>query len=147
MALFIIRHQHDAERCPAKDPYSGAAILNHLTRANAREQGVQIQGEAIVQGEHALYLIVESIDEGRLRSFLKPFEEAGSVALYPASTCARAVSSGGCAGAMPRVDQMGPAVDPEEACQHAIEAGLVVHRAPPKCRNQTQGGRRARISL
>jgi DMSO/TMAO reductase YedYZ molybdopterin-dependent catalytic subunit len=131
MALFIIRHQHDAERCPARDPYSGAALLNHLTRANARQQGVQIQGEAIVQGEHALYLIIESIDEDRVRSFLQPFEAAGGVDIYPASTCARAVSSGGCAGAMPHVDQIGPALDPEEACQQAIEAGLVVHRAHP----------------
>jgi DMSO/TMAO reductase YedYZ molybdopterin-dependent catalytic subunit len=131
MALFIIRHQHEAERCPAKDPYSGSALLNHLTRANARQQGIQIQGEAIVPGEHALYLIVESFDESRVRTFLKPFETAGSVDLFPASTCARAVASGGCADAMPRVDQMGPALDPEEACQHAIEAGLVVHRAHP----------------
>src|SRR5438132_3712901 len=29
------------------------------------------------------------------------------------------------------VSEMGPALDPEEACQQAIEAGLVVHRAYP----------------
>jgi len=32
---------------------------------------------------------------------------------------------------MPVVDEIGPALDPEEACQRAIEAGLVVHRAHP----------------
>jgi len=131
MALFIIRHQHEAERCPAQNPYGGSALLNHLKRANARQQGVQIQGEAIVQGEHALYLIVESADEERVRSFIKPLEMAGSVDVYPASTCARVAASGGCAAAMPRVDELGPAVDPEEACQEAIEAGLVLHRAHP----------------
>ena len=60
MALFIIRHQHDAERCPARDPYAGASLLNHLNRANAREHGIQIHAEAVAQREHALYLIVES---------------------------------------------------------------------------------------
>src|SRR5213075_152755 len=38
---------------------------------------------------------------------------------------------GGCAASMPVVDEPVPAVDPEEACQHAIDAGLVVHRAHP----------------
>ncbi len=131
MALFIIRHQHDAEGCPARDPYSAAALLNHLSRANARQQGVHIQGEAVVDGEHSLLLIVEAVDEERVRSFMKPFEAAGQVSVYSALTCARVAASGGCAAAMPRVDTLGPALDPEEACQSAIEAGLVVHRAHP----------------
>ena len=63
MALFVIRHQHAAERCPAQDPYSGAMLLNHLSRPNVRRHGVQIQGEAVVHGEHTLYLIVEAADE------------------------------------------------------------------------------------
>jgi DMSO/TMAO reductase YedYZ molybdopterin-dependent catalytic subunit len=61
---------------------------------------------------------------------MQPFEAAGSVAIYPASTCARVVASGGCSAPMP-VSDLVPAVDPEEACQQAIEAGLVVHRAHP----------------
>jgi hypothetical protein len=40
------------------------------------------------------------------------------------------VASGGCSAAMP-TSELVPAVDPEEACQQAIEAGLVVHRAHP----------------
>jgi len=131
MALFIIRHQHDAERCPAKDPYAGASLLNHLNRANARQQGIQIHAEAVAQREHALYLIVESVDEERARAFFKPLEGAGEVSVYSASTCARVMASGGCAAAMPRVDDIGPAMDPEEACQQAIATGLVVHRAHP----------------
>jgi DMSO/TMAO reductase YedYZ molybdopterin-dependent catalytic subunit len=131
MALFVVRHQHDAERCPATDPYMGATLLNYLSRPNVRRQGVEIQGEAIVQGEHTLYLIIESRDEACVREFMAPFAMAGSVDVYPASTCARVVASGGCAAPMPAVDDAVPALDPEEACQRAIEAGLVVHRAHP----------------
>lgn len=130
MALFVVRHQHAAERCPAQDPYTGAMLLNYLSRPNVRQHGVQIQGEAIVQGEHTLYLIVEAGDEGSLREFMQPFQMAGSLDIYPASTCARVVASGGCGAAMPVSDRV-PALDPEEACQQAIEAGLVVHRAHP----------------
>ncbi len=131
MALFIIRHQHSPERCPARDPFAGSSLLNHLSRANARQQGVHIQGEAVVDGEHSLFLIVEAPDLARVGSFFEPLGAAGRLNVYPASTCARVVASGGCASAMPRVDELGPALDPEEACQRAIEAGLVVHRAHP----------------
>jgi DMSO/TMAO reductase YedYZ molybdopterin-dependent catalytic subunit len=130
MALFVVRHQHPAERCPAQDPYVGAMLLNHLSRPNVRQHGVEIQGEAVVQGEHTLYMIVEAGDEGGVREFMRPFEMAGSLDIYPASTCARVVASGGCAASLPMSD-LGEALDPEEACQQAIAAGLVVHRAHP----------------
>ena len=130
MGLFIVRHQHPAEGCPAQDPLLGASLLNHLSRPNVRRFGLQIHGEAVVQGEHTMYMIVEAADEGRLRAFLQPFQMAGSVDIYPASTCVRVVASGGCAAAMP-VSGSGPALDPEEACQQAIDAGLLVHRAHP----------------
>jgi DMSO/TMAO reductase YedYZ molybdopterin-dependent catalytic subunit len=131
MALFIVRHHHDAERCPVTDPYAGAEILNYLSRPNVRRHGVEIQGEAIVEGEHTLYMIVESSDEGRVHEFMKPFAAVGDVEVYAASTCARAVASGGCAEPTPVVDGVAPGLDPEEACQRAIDAGLVVHRAHP----------------
>src|SRR5713226_6639236 len=97
MALFLVRHQHDAEQCPATDPYMGATLLNYLSRPSVREHGVEIRGEAVVQGEHTLYMIVESGDEALVREFMQPFAMAGSVDVYPASTCARVVASGGCA--------------------------------------------------
>ncbi len=130
MALFIVRHQHEAERCPATDPEMGARLLNYLSRPNVRRHGVTIQSEAVAQGEHTLYMIVESSDEDHVRGFMSPFTEAGSVDVYPASTCVRVVASGGCAASMP-IDEPVPALDQEEACQHAIDAGLVVHRAHP----------------
>src|SRR6267143_6210757 len=131
MALFIIRHQHEPERCPATDPYLGAKLLNYLSRPNVRKHGVNIQGEAVVRGEHTLYMIVESSDEAKVREFMQPFSVVGSLDVYPAATCARVVASGGCGAVMPAVDDALPALDPEEACQQAIDAGLVVHRAHP----------------
>jgi DMSO/TMAO reductase YedYZ molybdopterin-dependent catalytic subunit len=131
MALFVVRHEHSAERCPASDPDMGAMLLNYLSRPNVAAQGVEIRGEAVVQGEHTLYMIVEATDGDRVRAFMQPFALAGSVDVYPASTCAGVVASGGCAAPIPLVDDEVPALDPEDACQRAIEAGLVVHRAHP----------------
>jgi|SRR5437667_7112744 len=88
MALFIVRHQHKPDRCPATDPYMGATLLNHLSRPNVRKHGVKIQGEAVVRGEHTLYMIVESSDEAQVREFMQPFAMAGSLDVYPAATCA-----------------------------------------------------------
>lgn len=130
MALFVVKHVHEPERCPARDPYRGAMLLNHLSRPSVAQFGVKIRGEAVVKDEHTLYLIVEAGDERRLREFLAPFAGAGSVDLYPASTCSGAVAAGGC-GAPTPVSELVPALDPAEACQDAIESGLVVHCAHP----------------
>lgn len=130
MALFVVRHQHDSGDCPAKDPLMGAMLLNHLSRPNVRRYGLEIQSEAIVEGEHALYMVVESNDEARVIEFMRPFSAVGSVAIQPASTCVRVVASGGCGSAMPTSGAV-PSLDPDEACQRAIDAGLLVHRAHP----------------
>jgi DMSO/TMAO reductase YedYZ molybdopterin-dependent catalytic subunit len=130
MALFVVRHQHPPERCPAQDPYTGATLLNYLSRPNVQQHGVKILSEAVAQGQHTLFLIVEAADEATLRAFMQPFQMAGSVDVYPASTCARVVASGGCGAAPPASE--GPAsLNPEDACQQAIEAGLVVRCAHP----------------
>jgi DMSO/TMAO reductase YedYZ molybdopterin-dependent catalytic subunit len=131
MALFIVRHQHAAERCPATDPYMGATLLNYLSRPNVRKYGITIQGEAVVHGQHTMYMIVESSDETRIREFMQPFAQAGDVDVYAAATCAGVVSSGGCSAPRPDIDQSVAALDPEEACQWAVDGGLVVHRAHP----------------
>ncbi|MBV8662823.1 MAG: molybdopterin-dependent oxidoreductase, partial [Hyphomicrobiales bacterium] len=130
MALFVVRYRHAAERSLAQDPYMAAMLLNHLSRPNVRQHGVEIRGETIVENERTLYLILESEDEDHVREFMKPFQTVGSLDFYPASTCARVAARGGCDAAMP-VGKFGSAVDPEEACEKAIEAGLIVHRAHP----------------
>jgi DMSO/TMAO reductase YedYZ molybdopterin-dependent catalytic subunit len=130
MALFVVRHQHAPDRCPAQDPYMGATLLNYLSRPNVQQHGVKIQGEAVVQGAHTFYLIAEAVDEEHLRAFMQPFQMAGSLDIYPASTCARVVASGGCGAPLPSSESVA-SLNPEEACQQAIDAGLVVHRAHP----------------
>jgi DMSO/TMAO reductase YedYZ molybdopterin-dependent catalytic subunit len=131
MGLFVVRHQHSPEQCPAVEPLAGATLLNHLSRGNVRRHGLQIHGEAVVQGEHTLFIIVEADSQGLVESFMAPFAQAGQVQVFPASTCARVVASGGCAAPLPEVDADGPALDPEDACQRAIDSGLLVHRAHP----------------
>ena len=129
MALFVVRHQHAAETCPAQDPYMGAMLLNYLSRPNVKQHGVKIQGEAVVQGEHTFYLIVEAADEEHSEPSCSR-SRWPALDIYPASTCARVVASGGCGAPLPSSGGV-PRLNPEEACQQAIEAGLVVHRAHP----------------
>src|SRR5437762_325934 len=59
MGLFIVRHEHDGDHCPATDPFMGAMLLNHLSRPNVSSHGLKIHGEAVVKGEHARFMIVE----------------------------------------------------------------------------------------
>ncbi|MGM7778725.1 sulfite oxidase [Arthrobacter sp. KNU-44] len=130
MALFVVRHHHSAERCPAQDPYTGAKFLNHLSRSNAIRYGVQIQGEAVVEAEHSLYLIAEASDENHLLEFMQVFQEIGHLDILPASTWARVVA-GGDSAAHALMGESPSVIDPADACQQAIDAGLVVQRAHP----------------
>ena len=54
MGLFIVRHEHTDDHCPATDPLMGATLLNHLSRPNVSAYGLKIHGEAVVKGEHKL---------------------------------------------------------------------------------------------
>ncbi len=131
MGLFVVRHRHPPRRCPAEDPAAASELLHHLSRANAARAGVHIEGEAVVSGDHTLVLIVEAAGEAAVRAFMAPFERAGSVEILAASSCARVVANGGCTAPAPAVDSLVPLLAPDEACQDAVEAGLVVHRAHP----------------
>jgi len=130
MALFVVRHQREAERCPATDPHLGVMLLNHLSRSNARRHGVEIQSETVLEREHTLHMVVDSTDAARVSAFMEPFARTGSVAVDPASTCAHVVAGSGSGVAAPLLDGA-PSVDPEEACQRAIDDGLVVRRLDP----------------
>lgn len=96
MALYVVRHQHAAETCPARDPEMGAMLLNHLSPENARQQGVTIQSEAVLDGEHTLYLIAQAEDRAQLEAFMQPFGHVGNVEIWPASHCEAVISLGGC---------------------------------------------------
>jgi len=77
----------------------GAMLLTHLSADNAAANGVRIQAEAVVDGAHTLYLIVEADGKERVERFLAPFAQAGSVEVLPASPCEAVVARGSCAGA------------------------------------------------
>lgn len=131
MALYVVQHRHEASSCPAEDPDKGAQLLNWVSRPNAKKHGVEIRGEAVPIGDHTLYLILEAPDDEHVRRFMEPFADVGTVEVHAASTCARVVASGGCAMPISPPELGVVALDPEEACQRAIEAGLIVHRAHP----------------
>jgi DMSO/TMAO reductase YedYZ molybdopterin-dependent catalytic subunit len=131
VSLFVVRHQHAAEACPAKDARLGAMLLNHLSRPNVRRHGIDIKGEAVIRGEHTLYMIVDASDSERVLDFMQPFVTAGTVDVLAASTCTGVVAAGGCESLLSSAEEVAPSWDAEDACQDAIEAGLVVHRAHP----------------
>jgi uncharacterized protein DUF3303 len=96
MSLYFVRHQHSAETCPAKNPETGQMLLQHLTRENARKFGVDLIGDAVLDGQHTLVLIAEAEDPQYLQSYMQPFAMAGSVEILPASTCEAVVERQGC---------------------------------------------------
>src|SRR5260370_41085262 len=97
MALFVVRHQHPADQCPAADPQMGSMLLTHLAPENASAQGVTIDAEAVVNDAHTLYLIVEADTRDRVEGFMAPFARAGTVEVLSASTCEAVVGRRGCA--------------------------------------------------
>ena len=62
MALYFVSHKHTPETCPAKNPEMGQMLLTHLSRMNARKFGIDLQGEAVLDGKHTLNLIMEAKD-------------------------------------------------------------------------------------
>lgn len=97
MALFVVRHQHPADRCPASDPRMAPMLLQILSAENAAQHGVTIQGEAVVDGAHTLYLIVDAPSADAVQGLMAPFGQVGSVEVLPASACEVVVARGGCA--------------------------------------------------
>jgi hypothetical protein len=96
MSLYFVRHQHTAETCPAKNPEMGQMLLQHLSKANARKFGVDLIGDAVLDGQHTLVLIADVEDEQYLETYMQPFAQAGSVEIVPASTCEAVVERQGC---------------------------------------------------
>jgi uncharacterized protein with GYD domain len=96
VSLFVAKHQHSAEACPAKDPEMGAMLLEHLSDESAAKQGISIHGEAVVEGQHTLYLIADAPDRATLEAFLAPFAMAGSVELLEANPCSAVVDRASC---------------------------------------------------
>ena len=96
MSLYYVRHQHDESTCPAKDPQMGAMLLEHLSPLNARKFGIDIHGDAVLDGKHTLVLILEADNPSQVDNFMQPFRMAGPVEVMPASACEVVVERLGC---------------------------------------------------
>jgi hypothetical protein len=96
MSLYFVRHQHSSETCPAKNPEMGQMLLAHLSLPNARKYGVNIQGDVVLDNQHTLVLILEADGKTQVDNFMQPFKMAGSVEIWPASTCEIVVDRAGC---------------------------------------------------
>jgi hypothetical protein len=96
MSLYFVRHQHSSETCPAKNPEMGQMLLAHLSPPNARKYGVNVQGDVVLDNQHTLVLILEADGKTQVDNFMQPFKMAGSVEIWPASTCEIVVDRAGC---------------------------------------------------
>ena len=96
MSLYFVQHKHTAETCPAKDPVAGNMLLTHINPLNARKFGVNILGDAVVDGQHTFVLIVDAETQASVENFMGPFRQAGSVDILPASSCEVVVERAGC---------------------------------------------------
>lgn len=96
MSLFVVQHKHAAESCPAGHPEMGPMLLRHMSPQNAATFGVGIQGEAVLDGKHTFYLILSAEDASKIQAFMAPFAQAGSVEVWPASTCEQVVQRTQC---------------------------------------------------
>ena len=79
MALFVIQHRHKAEVCPAPDPQIAPMLAKHVSQANAAAYGIRLHGEAVVEGSHTLHLIVDAPGPDKVKEFMGPFYQFGSV--------------------------------------------------------------------
>ena len=96
MSLFVVRHQHPAESCAAGHPQIGPMLLQHISADNAGRSGIKVHGEAVVDGSHTFYMILEAEDAEKVEQFMAPFAQAGSVETWRASSCERVVARAKC---------------------------------------------------
>ena len=96
MSLYFVRHQHSPETCPARNPLMGNQLLAYINPVNARNNGVNILGEAVLDGQHTFVLIVEADSPQTVEGFLEPFKAAGTLEVTAASTCENVVERAGC---------------------------------------------------
>jgi len=96
MSPYFVRNQHDEETCPAKNPEMGQMLVQHVSKSNARKFGVDLIGDAVLDGQHTFVMILEAEDQAYIEQFMQPFAMAGSVEIMPASTCETVVERQDC---------------------------------------------------
>lgn len=96
MPLFVVKHQHPPEVCPAGEPKVGPMLAQHVSSVNAEKFGLNLHGEAVVRGGHTLYLILDGADREDVDRFMQPFTQFGTVEVLEASSCEEVVKRGAC---------------------------------------------------
>ena len=96
MSLFVVRHEHSANACPAMDPQTAPMLLAQLSVENATKYDVEVQGQAVVDGGHTLYLILNAPDKNQVEGFMSMFAQVGSVEVLPSNSCEFVVARLGC---------------------------------------------------
>ena len=96
MSVFVVQHQHSAEGCPAGDAQMGPMLLQHLSDESAAKFGIKVRGDAVLNGLHHLFLILEAESEGKVQEFMTPFAQMGSVEVLDANSCTTVVGRGHC---------------------------------------------------
>jgi hypothetical protein len=96
VSLFVVKHQHSAETCPAGDPQMGPMLAQHVSPPGAEQFGLRLHGEGVIDGGHTLYLIVDADEQEKVEQFMAPFTQVGSVEILPASRCEAVVARAAC---------------------------------------------------
>jgi hypothetical protein len=96
MSLFVAEHKHTGETCPAKVPQMAYGLLQLVDHANARRSGIVIHGDAVANGKHHLYVIVDASDEEAVKNYFAPFRRFGTLKVTAASHCEQVVGRGHC---------------------------------------------------
>ncbi|MBI4428725.1 MAG: sulfite oxidase [Ignavibacteriales bacterium] len=96
MSLFVVQHRHSPETCPAKDKQLAPMLVKHLSQQNADRSGIRIHSEAVIDGAHTLYIILEASNREAVNRFMQPFSQVGSVEILQASHCETVVERGAC---------------------------------------------------
>ncbi len=96
MTLYLAEHTHPGAQCPANNPPMAAGLLQIVNVENARRHGITIHGDAVADGQHHLYLIVEGRGEKEVREYFAPFAQLGTLKVTAASHCEQVVGRGHC---------------------------------------------------
>jgi hypothetical protein len=74
----------------------GPMLVQHVSPSNAVTYGITMLGDAVLDGQHTFYLILNADSGENVKEFMKPFYTAGSVEIWPASSCEQVVERAKC---------------------------------------------------
>ena len=71
-------------------------LVEHISQPNASKFGINVRGDAVLDGHHTFYLILEAESADKVQDFMAPFAQMGTVEVSPASHCEVVVARGKC---------------------------------------------------